>query len=201
MNGQPIPGMAAIADAYKGDFTMTMSPSGKILSMKMPPSAAGKLPAGFDISKMGGLAPNMLPVGPVRVGDTWSGDADLSAMLQSLPGSSGMKMNILSTLAALDTSAQPVADIRQTYTGNITAATPVAKAGTMHTAGTLSGTTLVKFDVAGGTMLSQDGTMSMNMTMQMPKSPATSTAAPQTMKMKMQMTTHLTRQDTDTPGV
>jgi hypothetical protein len=200
LNSQPIPGLSDINGMYMNDFTIVMSPGGKMLSMTIPPSAAGKMPDPFDISKLGGVAPNMLPTGPVRVGDTWDGDTDLSSRFQALPGAAGMKMKIQSTLAAIDTSAQPVADIRQTFTSNITTATPAGAAGTVQTAGTLAGTSTVKFDVTGGTMLSQDGTTNMDMTIQMPKPSPTSTAAPQPLKMKMQMTTHLTLLPTAAPA-
>jgi hypothetical protein len=193
MNGQPVPGMDALTNAYKDGFTMIMSPSGKILSFKMPPPIAGKLPPGMDLSKIGGMAATMLPAGPVRAGDTWGSDTDLSPMLGQLPGAAGMKMTILSTLAGIETGAQPIADINQTYNGTINTSTPIPNAGSLRITGRLGGTTQVQFDINDGSMTSQDGTMTMNMITRLPKNPPSSTAPPQIMKMQMQMTTHLTR--------
>jgi hypothetical protein len=60
MNGQHEPGIDAIAAANKkDDIVVTMAPTGKTLSVKMSPSAAGKLPPGMDLSS------GALPAGPV----------------------------------------------------------------------------------------------------------------------------------------
>jgi hypothetical protein len=202
MNGQPIPGMDALTNAYKGGLTIKMGPDGRMLSIQVPPSAAGSMPAGMDLSKLGGLSVTTLPPGPVRVGDTWKGDADLSAVLAQMPGAPGLKMTVLSSLMGLDSGARTVASIGQTYSGAIDTSTPAGDAGDLHMVGKLDGISTMKFDVAGGTIDSQDGTMTMGMTMTppAPKASPASTTPPQVMKMRMRMTTHLARVGTDTPG-
>lgn len=199
MNGKPVPGMAAITDAYKDDSLVTLAPNGKVLSMKMPPSAAGKLPAGMDMSKFGGIAGNALPVGPVMVGDTWDNSADLAPVFGHLPGAAGMEMRMLSSLVGLDTGAQTVATIRQTYGGAINASTPIPDGRTVPMTGHLGGSSLMKFDVTDGSILFQDGTVTANMTMGLPKGSASPHAPAEMMYMKMQESLHLARLDTVAP--
>jgi len=191
LNGRHIPDLDAAANAYKGGFTVVMSPTGKMLSVQMPPAIAGKLPPGMDFSKLGSMVPTTLPPVPVQIGDTWQGYADLSRLFNRLPGMPALQMTVFSSLAGVSKGARPIADIRQTYQGTLGGALPTGAAAKTDMAGQLHGDTLLKFDVDNGSVAVQDGRFAMSTLVVLPKMPTFS--VPKTMQMRMQMTTHLER--------
>ncbi len=191
LNGRHLTGLDAAANAYKGGFTVVMSPTGKMLSVQMPPAVNGHLPPGMDFSKLGNMIPTTLPPIPVQVGDTWQGYADLSRLFSHMPGLPTLQMTVFSSLAGISKDAHPIADIHQTYQGTLGGALPAGTAGKSNMAGQLHGDTLVKFDVDNGSVASQDGTFAMNARVSLPHVPGFS--ASKTMQMHMQMTTHLER--------
>lgn len=188
MNGKTLPLGSSLTNAYKDGFTVVMSPAGKMLSMHLPPSVTGKMPAGMDVSKIGSFAPALLPPGPVHVGDTWQGGSDMSSILGQIPHVPALQMTLTSSLAALSAGARPVASIRQSYQGTIGTGR-VGMPKMVKMTGQLRGSSLLKFDVGKGSVIGQDGTAAMNMSVVMPKMPTTPTA--KTMQMHVQMTTHL----------
>jgi len=190
LNGQPIPGIGAIANAYKGGFTVVMSPAGKVLSMQLPPAVAGQMPPGMDLSKMGSMVPAILPDAPIQIGDTWQSNTDLP-MFGQMPGMPAMQLTVFSTLAGVSKGAQPIADIHQAMQGTLGGAVPAGAAGSASMAGQFHGDTSLKFDVDKGSVVGQDGTITMDTTVALPNMPDAS--APKSMRMQMQMTTHLER--------
>lgn len=188
MNGRTLPGMDAMTDAYKGGFTVVMSPAGKMLSMKLPAAITGKMPAGMDMSKMGSMTAATLPLFPARVGDTWQ-DTTAMHMFDQMPGMPALQMTIFSSLAGVSADAHPVANIHQTYQGTLDSAVPAATAAKVNMAGQFHGDNMVKFDIDNGSVAAQDGTMTMNTTVAIPKMAATT--KPMQMHMKMLMATHL----------
>ncbi len=168
LNGQPIPGIGAIANAYKGGFTVVMSPAGK----------------------MGSMVPAILPDAPIQIGDTWQSNTDLP-MFGQMPGMPAMQLTVFSTLAGVSKGAQPIADIHQAMQGTLGGAVPAGAAGSASMAGQFHGDTSLKFDVDKGSVVGTDGTITMNTTVALPNMPDAS--APKSMRMQMQMTTHLER--------
>jgi len=160
LNGHALPLPKAMTGAYAGSFTTVMSPTGKLLSMALPPSVQGKMPRGIDISKMGGMAPASLPDKPVRVGDTWRGAADLGQMFGSaVPGMPGMQINVVSSLARVEPGG--IADIRQQLEGTIGSTLPAGNAGSVKMRGRITGDTLMKFNVKAGEITGKGGTTHM----------------------------------------
>lgn len=188
MNGQPIPGMGAMVDAYKGGFTVVMSPAGKMLSMQLPAAIASKMPAGMDLSKMGSMAPATLPSFAARVGDTWQDNTTMH-LFDQVPGMSAMQMTVFSSLAGISADAHPVAGIHQAYEGTLNGAAPTGTAVKVNMTGQFHGDNLVKFDIDNGSVAAQDGTVTMNANVTAPQMAAA--ARPMQMQMRMQMTTHL----------
>lgn len=190
MNGKPVPGMDSIANMYKGGIAMVMSPAGKVLSIKLPTTPGAKTIPGFDLTKIGNIAPAALPLAPVHIGDTWRGDADLASLGQSFP-IPGFQMTLRSALAGISTDTRPIATINQTFKGILGGTRLPGPTGDMRMTGLMQGTTLLKFDIDNGSIAAQDGTFTMNNTTILPKTPGTAT--PMTMRMRMQMATHLVR--------
>jgi len=190
LNGQHIPGLDAAANAYKGGFTVVMSPTGKMLSVQMPPAVNGHLPPGMDFSKLGNMTPAMLPSFPARVGDTWQ-DNTAMHLFDQMPGMPTLQMTVFSSLAGISTDAHPIAGIHQEYQGTLGGAVPAGTAAKVDMTGQFHGDNLVKFDVDNGSVAAQDGTMTMNANVAVPKPPASARAMQ--MQMHVQMTTHLER--------
>lgn len=190
LNGQPMPGISAMPSAYKGGFTVVMSPAGKVLSMQLPPAVAGKLPPGMDLSKMGSMVPAILPDTPTQVGDTWQSSTTLH-LLDQMPGMPSLQTTVFSTLTGISAGTRPIADIHQTMQGTLGGAVPAGAAGAANLAGQFHADTLLKFDVNDGSVAGQDGTTTMNADVAMPNVPAAGKAM--RMRMQMQMTTHLER--------
>lgn len=189
LNGSPLPGMNAAADAYKSGFTIVMSPAGKVLSMQMPPSVAGKMPPGMDFSKMFDTVPGLLPLVPVQVGDTWQSNAGMH-MFDRIPGMPALQITVFSSLEGISKAARPIASIRQAYQGTLGGPASAGTAGTPNINGQFRGSTLMKFDVDNGSVAGQDGTFAMDTSVRLPKMPG---SVPKAMQMRVQMTTHLER--------
>lgn len=156
LNGHVVflPQTMTSADAQS--FTIVMSPTGKMLSMTLPPSVQSKMPAGMDFSKIGGIAPAMLPEDAVRIGDTWGGPADMPQMFgAAMPGMPGMQSDVVSSLAGLEPGG--IADIRQQIRGTVGSAASAGAAGLLKMQGQVEGDSLVKFDTNAGRIATQDG--------------------------------------------
>ncbi len=190
LNGKPMPGMETGLDANKGDVTLVLSPLGKMLSMHLPVSDAGKLPPGMDLSKIGEATPATLPSFPAHVGDTWQDNTTMH-LFNQMPGMAALQTTVFSTLAGISKDAHPIAGIRQTSQGTLNGAMPAGAAGKLDMTGQFQDDSLVKFDVDNGSMLGQDGTLTMNTHVAMPNTPATGKTMQ--MRTRMQMTTHLER--------
>lgn len=166
-------------------FTQVMLPTGKILSMNAP-GMAGMGAPGMDFSKNMFSATALLPAGPVRIGDQWSGAVE-AAM-------AGAQSSFTATLTGVDQkNGATLATIDSKTTGTIDKSLSAGMAATMKMSGTVSGTGTQIFDTTAGAVQSATGTADTDMTMNFGK-PANGAEAPAGMpsSMKMQMTMKFT---------
>jgi len=169
-------------------FTQVMLPTGKILSMNAP-GMAGMGAPGMDFSKNMFSATALLPAGPVRIGDQWSGAVE-AAM-------AGAQSSFTATLTGVDQkNGATLATIDSKTTGTIDKSLSAGMAATMKMSGTVSGTGTQIFDTTAGAVQSATGTADTDMTMNFGK-PANGAEAPagmpSSMKMQMQMKFTMTR--------
>ena len=179
-NGQSVPLPDAEAAKMKQPFTQVMLPTGKILSMEMP-ALKGMSAPGMDFGK-GMFTTALLPDGPVKIGDQWSGAVD-AAM-------AGVQTTFTATLASLDTKdGVTLATIQNKQSGTIAKTLSQGMPVTMKMQGQLTGTATQVFDTTAGTIRSATGTSGTDMTMTFGKA-ADGTlppGMPSAMKMQMQM--------------
>lgn len=166
-------------------FTQVMLPTGKILSISAP-GMAGMGAPGMDFSKNMFIPTVLLPAGPVKIGDLWSGAVEAPT--------AGTQTTFNATLMGIDQkNGATLATIKSNTTGTIDKSLSVGMVATMKMSGTVSGTGTQVFDTTAGAVQSATGTVDTDMIMNFGK-PANGAEAPAGMpsSMKMQMQTKFT---------
>ncbi len=163
LNGQPLTNINAQTGPLKDGITATISPTGKTLSVKANGADAANPPMGMDFSKLGtfqGTA--QLPDAAVSIGDNWKGTMDLTSALGSQM--SGVQAALSSTLNGVNTTdGKTIAGIGQTTTATINS--PGGDAAPMKSEGSMTGTGTLKFDMDGGSVISQVNAAKLDMTL------------------------------------
>ena len=180
-NGQETPLPEAQQEKMKQPGTLVMLPTGKIISFTAPELGGAGMP-GMDFSKGMFSSTAFLPEGPVKPGDTWSGD--LQAAM------AGMKMAFTSTLASVDQKdGATLANIHNKQTGTIDTTMTKGVPVPMKMQGQIAGEGTQLFDTTAGALQSATGTANTDMTMTFgPAADGTTPPGmPQGMKMQMQM--------------
>jgi hypothetical protein len=194
-NGKEIALPSAQQAQMKKPSTIVMLPSGKTLSADIPSLDSTSMP-GMDVSKGMFTSTALLPDGPVKVGDTWTG-AVATAM-------AGVQSNFISVITGLDSkNGVSMATISQKQMGKIHMTMSKGMPMTMTMAGTVTGDGTQIFDTDAGAVQSMTSTAATAMTMTFGKM-ANGTAPPAGMpqSMKMQMQTKLTMERlSDQPSV
>ena len=190
--GQEAPLPEAEQAKMEQPFTQVMLPTGKILSMDSP-ALSGAVAPGMDFSKNMFSSTALLPDGPVKIGESWKGAADVAAV--------GAQTTFTATLMSVDQKGgAALATIQQKQSGTIdktlTEGTPVP----VKMQGQVTGTTNQVFDTTAGVIQSATGTADTDLTMAFGKSAdgTASAGMPSAMKMSMQMKFTMTRLS-DTP--
>lgn len=181
MNGQPLPNVAAMSEQFKSrSITTTVSPTGKVSSVKVEGPDSGAMP-GMDFSKMANFqGAAQLPERPVKVGDNWKGAVEMNGAFG--PQMTGVQATVASTLTSVESSAgETVASINQVTNATFDSA-PLPGAAAMSITGSVTGTGTLKFDADAGVVVGQTSHVTLDMTM----TPKTGTTTGRTGPMKMQ---------------
>ena len=163
-------------------FIQVMLPTGKILSMEIPGMASMNAP-GMELSKIMLTGTPLLPNGPVKIGDQWTGAVEAAV--------AGAQSYFAATLTGVDhKNGATLATIESKTTGTIDKSLSAGMPATMKMSGTVSGTGIQIFDATAGTVQSATGTADTDMTMSFGKSANGAPAPagmPSEVKTQMQM--------------
>jgi len=181
MNGKDVPFTPEQLAQMKTIGTVTMLPTGKVLSFQRSPGQAEMMPG---MSSMMFQSNGSFPDGPVKIGDDWKTTIAMSTV--------GMQVSALNKLLGVtEVAGHNTADIKTTVAGKFV---PTAQSNTalpMNMYGTLAGSSDMTFDIDAGEVSNQEGTADVDMTL-VPKQAAGGTKAQVPMKMKMTAKTKLT---------
>ena len=183
-NGKEVATPADAQAKMSQPFTQVMLPNGKVLSMTVP-GMAGMGAPGMDFGKNMFSATALLPAGPVKIGDQWSGAIEAAA--------AGAQSTFNATLIGVDQkNGTTLATVESKTTGTIDKSLSAGMPATMKMSGTVSGTGTQVFDTTAGATQSATGTNDMDMTMTFPRSANGEAPAGMPSEMKTQVQTKFT---------
>ena len=181
-NGKDVALPAEAQAKMSQPFIQVMLPTGKILSMEIP-GMAGINASGMDFRKIMFTGTPLLPSGPVKIGDQWTGAVEAAVV--------GVQSYFAATLMGVDQkNGVTLATIESKTTGTIDKSLSVGMPATMKIFGTVSGTATQVFDITAGAIQSATGTNDTDMTMDFGKS-ANAAPAPAGMPSEVKTQMHM----------
>ena len=181
-NGKDVALPAEAQAKMSQPFIQVMLPTGKILSMEIP-GMAGINASGMDFRKIMFTGTPLLPSGPVKIGDQWTGAVEAAVV--------GVQSYFAATLMGVDQkNGVTLATIESKTTGTIDKSLSAGMPATMKIFGTVSGTATQVFDITAGAIHSATGTNDTDMTMDFGKS-ANAAPAPAGMPSEVKTQMHM----------